>query len=286
MVLSNFIKVKTNTKNQENKYISLGYKCVNGEYEIHYSHLPKRSNVKIDVKCDICENIYQIKYSSLKNRNICKSCVYKIGQTDESIQQRVLKINITKKNNAEKDSLYWNKIQKKCAKTNLEKYQSVNNQDKKRETSLKKYGFSSYNNQEKKKKTCLERYGVEHQTQVDAFFEKQQKSSFLLKSFNDINYRGSYELDFLIFCEKYNINVQKSPTFFYETDKKHKYYPDFYIKELNLIVEIKSLYTYEVNKEVNEIKKQSCIFAGFNFIFIIDKNYNDLMSLLKNKTCI
>jgi hypothetical protein len=41
------------------------------------------------------------------------------------------------------------------------------------------------------------------------------------------------------------------PTFWWidNNNLKHKYYPDFFIPKDNLIVEIKSTYTYELNKE-------------------------------------
>lgn len=56
--------------------------------------------------------------------------------------------------------------------------------------------------------------------------------------------------------------------------KAHSYYPDFYIKSTNTIIEVKSTWTYEMWKERNELKKQACINAGFNFKFIILTNAN------------
>jgi len=67
----------------------------------------------------------------------------------------------------------------------------------------------------------------------------------------------------------------------YLYENKNKYYhPDFYYKHLNLIIEIKSNYTY--NKELNKnlSKRKSCIEKGYKFIFIIDKKYNEFEKLI------
>lgn len=49
----------------------------------------------------------------------------------------------------------------------------------------------------------------------------------------------------------------------------HKYYPDIYIKSKNLIIEVKSNWTFEMRKEINLLKQQACINMGLNFKFII-----------------
>jgi len=48
----------------------------------------------------------------------------------------------------------------------------------------------------------------------------------------------------------------------------HKYYPDFYIKSTNTIVEVKSRWTYEKWKEKNIAKKNACEEQGFKFIMM------------------
>jgi hypothetical protein len=47
------------------------------------------------------------------------------------------------------------------------------------------------------------------------------------------------------------------------------YYPDFYIKSTNTIIEVKSTYTFEKWKDKNLAKKQACLQLGFNFEFVI-----------------
>ena len=116
-------------------------------------------------------------------------------------------------------------------------------------------------------------------------FKKQQKNSHMITAYDDIlSYQGTYELDFIKTCKIYNINIiNSSHRILYNTTdgKKHYYYPDFYIKELNLIIEIKSNYTYEKDLEVNILKQQATINNGFDYIFIIDKKYDEFLNKIK-----
>ena len=50
---------------------------------------------------------------------------------------------------------------------------------------------------------------------------------------------------------------------------KRSYYPDFYIKSTNTIIEVKSKYTFEKHKEKNLLKEAACKSAGLNFLFIV-----------------
>ena len=54
-----------------------------------------------------------------------------------------------------------------------------------------------------------------------------------------------------------------------EDNIERTYYPDFYIKSTNTIIEVKSKYTYEKHKRKNVLKKKACIDKGFKFKLII-----------------
>lgn len=51
--------------------------------------------------------------------------------------------------------------------------------------------------------------------------------------------------------------------------KERTYYPDFYIKSENKIIEVKSKWTYEMNKEKTLAKEHACLLQGFDFSLII-----------------
>jgi very-short-patch-repair endonuclease len=176
--------------------------------------------------------------------------------------------------------------------------------EKLKKTSLKKYGVDNYaksyeckektkkllslkpqfekeKEKEKFKKTSLLNYGVEHPMQNIHIFEKQQVSAFKLKKYKELFYRGSYELDFLeTFYNKVKIEKIKSISYNFK-NKNKKYHPDFYLPDYNLIIEIKSAYTYNYDIERNEAKKRASLENGYDFIFIINKNYTELIDKFK-----
>ena len=111
-------------------------------------------------------------------------------------------------------------------------------------------------------------------------FDKQRISSYKTEKYKNLFYKGTYELDFLInFFDKIEIKKPKSIDYFFE-NKKRKYYPDFYIPSLNLLIEIKSSYTYNCNIDMNEIKRKSSVEKGYNFLFIIDKDYEEFKTFV------
>lgn len=66
----------------------------------------------------------------------------------------------------------------------------------------------------------------------------------LVGKYKNILYRSSYELLFLLFCEKNNIEIQSCENKerrvrYIFKGKKHWYYPDFYLPKQNICVEIK-----------------------------------------------
>ena len=89
------------------------------------------------------------------------------------------------------------------------------------------------------------------------------------------------------FCDINNIlnKVSKVKSVKYEFNNKEKYYhPDFFIEELNLIIEIKSDYYYNLHLEKNLCKQEGCIRKGYTFIFIINKDYTNFLDKIKKSS--
>lgn len=60
----------------------------------------------------------------------------------------------------------------------------------------------------------------------------------------------------------------------YEFEGRLKtYYPNFYIKSENKIIEVKSQWTFDKWKEKNLAKEQACLQQGFKFEFVIPHKY-------------
>jgi len=201
------------------------------------------------------------------------------------------------------------KIKQKLIKTNIEKYgftcPLLNDEikNKSNNTLNNNYGVNyplqSNIIREKVIKTCLERYGVEYWIQDDNNYEKlvkelSKKSKykiFTMPSGKEYFIQGYEDVVLKMLLEKYDENdiiiknsdiVKYTGKIYYEYEnKKHKYYPDIYIKSENKIIEVKSKYTYNYNKKINELKKQSCEKQDiiFEFIILTKNEYKNL----KNK---
>jgi hypothetical protein len=152
-------------------------------------------------------------------------------------------------------------------------------------TNLIKYGSEWYMStddfKEKSKITNNEKYGEDHHMQNIEVFQRNQVAGFSAKNYNGLYYRGSYELDFIKFCEINNIIIENGSSIkFIFNDKNKIYFPDFYVPSLNLICEIKSDYYYSKDLELNLAKKEATLSQGYNFLFIIDKNYKELLDII------
>ena len=60
----------------------------------------------------------------------------------------------------------------------------------------------------------------------------------------------------------------------------HFYHPDYYLEKWNLIVEIKSHYWFQVHQEVCLAKQKASLEQGYDYIMIMDKNYEEFFQFL------
>jgi hypothetical protein len=136
------------------------------------------------------------------------------------------------------------------------------------------------------KKTNLSKYGCEFPAQNSEIFLKTQKSGLKIKEYKGINYQGTYELDFLKKLEGLNLldKLDKiEPVEYIFENSKHFYFPDFFIPTCNLIIEIKSIYTFQKHYLKNIEKKKSCESKSYSFLFIIEKDYREFESEMKKR---
>lgn len=244
-------RIKTDKTNIEKYGFITNLKCEDTKRKIRKTCLEKYG---VDNSAKAEENIEKVK----------QTCLEKYGkefypQTDEYKQK-------VKGKNLEKNGCEYY-------------FQSEEFKIKSEKIQIERYGVSKYTNPEKNKKTCLERYGVEYISQCEEIHKKQM-SGFRIKKYYDLYYQGTYELDFLVnFYDKLKIEKPKSIRYIYN-DRTKIYFPDFYIPKYNLIVEIKSKYTYNLHKEINECKRKTVLENGYNFILIIDKDYTEFLKYM------
>lgn len=159
MIIDKTIEVKicgSNTKYYEN----LVYKVKRWEViTVPIEHLQKGSNVKVKVKCDICDEKKYLSYNRY-NKNIKKYGFYSCPKCKD------IKLKLTKK----------------------EKYgdENYNNMEQNRNTKLKNHGNENYNNRKQSKETCLEKYGVEIVSQSPEIIKKIENTK--LENHGDSHY--------------------------------------------------------------------------------------------------
>jgi hypothetical protein len=188
-------------------------------------------------------------------------------------------------------------IKQKSKETCILKYnceyanQNEEIKDKIKETVLEKYGVISILLNEdirnKIKQTNIEKYGFEYPMQNAVISNKAASTSskykkYILPSNNIINIQGYEDIALDILLKKYNENdiiTQRidMPIIMYRKKTKHRYFPDIYIPKDNLIIEVKSDWTYKKELIKNILKALATRKLGYNFETWI---FNSKMELL------
>ena len=117
---------------------------------------------------------------------------------------------------------------------------------------------------EKRRNTIFERYGVSN-----GYLTNTSKT----EKYKGFVCRSKYEKMFVDFAEEYNYTLSIPERIQYEFQGTERYfYPDFNIDELDLIVEIKSDWTWNLQLDMNIAKILSAIQQGYDIIFIDEEH--------------
>ena len=96
-----------------------------------------------------------------------------------------------------------------------------------------------------------------------------------------------FALDDLLFSglieHNFDFDLSMFPKFSYINENKRKSYytPDFFIPHLNWVIEVKSTYTFELEKSRNIAKYQALKRAGYTVNFLIITPKHPKLRLLK-----
>jgi len=141
-----------------------------------------------------------------------------------------------------------------------------------------RYGAEYYILSKHYKSLMLSRYGVKHPMQSAEILSRAIASGYKSKDYcfssGRIERVQGYEpycLSFLLREENIqeddivvgSLNVPKIPYMNPYTSRKSYYFPDIFIPSLNLLIEVKSPYTYHLEVEKNEAKFQACLEANY-----------------------
>ena len=159
---------------------------------------------------------------------------------------------------------------------------------KMKNSNVEKYGVEYYSSTkdwyDKCRETVLTKYGEEWISKVDYINAKQQSGGYSYYDFEFPSGKvirvqgyepkvltkllGDYNEDDIVVGVQNIIN--EIGFFHYEYENiKHRYYPDIYIKTENQVIEVKSTYTFNKEKEKNLLKRDSVLNKNINFKFVI-----------------
>ncbi|MBC8428453.1 hypothetical protein H8D04_01075 [bacterium] len=186
---------------------------------------------------------------------------------------------------------------RKCDHTKIENHGSLsyNNIRKHKQTCYDRYKVENYaktddfrlsqsekirdsNYQKKMRDGVFSKYGVYSVMHVPKIAERAQSGNwheYELPSGMIIKLQGYEPRALDILLKTYNesdIKWKKSevPEIWYIVNNiKRRYYTDFYIQTDNLVVEVKSKYTLNANKDVNKLKFQAAKSEGYNFKLMV-----------------
>jgi hypothetical protein len=273
----NKIKVNNYTKDTLDNTI----KRDNASIKNNYENLNSKTKITFICNCGN-EGTKQFSCILLKGGAYCKKCSIK-NTIEKSIKTNLEKYGV-------EHPFQLKEFQDKFKNTNLEKYgvknplQSKELKEKRANTNIIKYGnicsAANINLKEKIKESNIEKYGVEYPAQNIEIQEKIQKRCKKYKKYKmpsgEIRNVQGYEpfaLDELTKIyneEQIKTNRKDVPRIEYILEnKKHYYFPDIYISHENKIIEVKSTYTYNINENIRELKKNACLSNKYIFEFWI-----------------
>lgn len=98
---------------------------------------------------------------------------------------------------------------------------------------------------------------------------------FVLPSGKEIYYQGYEDVAIKKLLQDFSeeeiiLSRKEIPQIWYDFQwKRRRYYPDIWIPKDNLIIEVKSTWTFEKNLKVNLLKRDAVLQLGYNFEFWI-----------------
>ena len=233
-----------------------------------------------------CENVFQ--NADIKKK-IVEKCKEKHGVSHHRKIDKIQKQgeNTTMQRYGVKWGFTGEWVYKKIRKFNIEKYGV-------------EYPFLSSVYIGEFRKKMMEKYGAEHSMQCPELFRKASASLFKRKEYVFENGKSCMVLGYENIClqeiEDKNKEVDiyagehiEIPHFKYTTldNKNHVYYPDIYIPIQNRIIEVKSVWTY--NLDINKILyKARAVSIDYIFeLWIYDSNKKLVsLTLMKNNEII
>lgn len=273
MLITKKIKIKTTNKNIS-YYKKLGFDVKSGdEIEVTPEQLPYACKLKVDVKCDICKKIKNITIFSY-NRNIEQYGYYACSSNcscEKMVEIGKSQCNTKCINKVDESHEYFTLIEEENQIDEIDET-IINESDLTKNEQIKQKVFDIVLNKYNKKSPII----------IEEILKEYFKNKLKIDQCNNVYYLDIYEKEFL---DKYSDIIEISriePLEYKLNNKTYKYYPDFFIKELNLIVDIKSINWCDEFKKIDILKKCAYIKAGYKYM-IINGNYEMFEKIIQYK---
>jgi DNA-directed RNA polymerase subunit N (RpoN/RPB10) len=267
MIINDKINLNTFGNRRLDYFKSLGYDTSGDTFEINIEHLNKGSKILVDVECDYCGRIVNIKYKEYI-RNISSSCIKKYACSKKCGTLKAKEKNL--KEIGVSHPMKLKEIQEKSKNTNLKRYgveflmQSKDIREKSKNTLIKKYNvdhISKTENFKKKfKETCLKNNGVEYPMMSEKI--KQKSKETFINNYGVDNPSKSIEIKKLI---KYNNLLKYGVEHTSKIDEvklkikrtKLEKYGNMNYNNINKIKETIKLFTKDKWREINNKAKST-----------------------------
>lgn len=218
-------------------------------------------------------------------------------QSADTIEKRIKNTNQTKKELARQstliekygtlntcDSLDAEQLQKRNDKISIGHKNKKHTKEHHEKIIESKERNNTLNHSEETKQKISDSLKEYYQTNSDVSvnvsnkFTTNNKKGYITGKINEIFYRSSYEKIFIEYCVKNNIKIQsaESKDFrleYYIDNKRHYYYPDFYLPDFNVIVEVKPLSMLDVNNNQEKIHEG---LTQYKFLLITEEELENL----------
>jgi hypothetical protein len=144
--------------------------------------------------------------------------------------------------------------------------------------------------QSKYNKTCINKYGTKYPMQnavfAQKYFNSYKRKDYVYPSGKIIQVQGyePFGLDILIkqlsILEDDIVTCRTEvPEIWWEDSNNewHRYYTDIYIKSKNMCIEVKSIWTYKINREKIILTKKATEEFGYSYeLWILDAKGNKI----------
>jgi hypothetical protein len=247
-------------------------------------------------KKDTCLQHYGVEcsFQSDEVKKKVRETVSKIYGVDNVFQNENIKEKIRQtclRNHGTEYPMQSEYVREKNRQTCIEKYgteypiQSEYVKEKSHQTSVEKYGteypMQSEYVREKSRQTCIDRYGVPFAIQNAEILERNQKAQYKRKLYitpsgEEWSLQGYEPLVAPRLIEQYqeenitsDIKIVPVIPWTDKDEKERRYFCDFYVESLKLIIEVKSDYTNQVSADKIQRTRKASNELGYDFRLIV-----------------